>query len=295
MTGTEKDEQERVVGDVLAKAYREVTGAPLLSCPPGASDPPDLLFEWKGVSVGVEVTELHQFQGQRALYEDVANKTQEIIAQSGRSHKYIGTVISLAHLADSSGRAPIEAEWRRLSIKRPIDRVCEELASAFLGQIKSADAVPDGPSGKMIHLDASHHPASFALFGSRIPVNRRGLPKDPTSVPWPMIVSLPGYTFDDQQMQAHVAKRLLDKTSNKRRNPDKWKAVGHAILAVHDLPRDRTIYSVSIPWSEWLRAALPTTQVLSEYDELWLVTYDNLHGRALRIGGNPPSPSHAQN
>ena len=94
-----------------------------------------------------------------------------------------------------------------------------------------------------------------------------------------MIVSLPGYTFDDQQMQAHVAERLLDKTLNKRRNPDKWKAVGHAILVVHDLPRDRTIYSVSIPWPEWLRAALATTQVLSEYDELWLVTFDNLHGR----------------
>jgi len=247
------------------------------------------------VSVGVEVAELHQFQGQRALYEHVANKTQEIIAQSGRSHEYVGTVISLAQLADSSGRAPIEAEWRRLSMKRPIDRVCEELASAFLGQIKSADAVPDSPSGKMIHLDASHHPAAFAPFSSRIPVNRLGLPKDPTSVPWPMIVSSPGYTFDDQQMQAHVAERLLDKTLNKRRHQYKWKAAGHAILVVHDLPRDRTIYSVSIPWSEWLRAALATTQVLSEYDELWLVTFDNLRGRALRIGGNPPSPSHAQN
>jgi hypothetical protein len=91
-------------------------------------------------------------------------------------------------------------------------------------------------------------------------------------------------------MERRVVDRIRNKTRSKIEFPEQWARVNHSILVAHDLPRDLTVFSFTIPWEEWLRTSIRKTKVLTTFDELWLVTFDNLQGRAVRIGGNLPSP-----
>ena len=288
MTDESKTRQEAIVGRVLADAYQEVTGGPLLSVSHDVPDPPDLFFEWRGTAVGAEAFELHQFHDQRSVYEGIAAKAQSLIADRSDASAYVGVVVSLGRLTDSKGRGPIELAWRGRRIKRPIVKAAEELASALLDHFPSVAAIPDNDVGAQIKLDPSSQPSLHALAPS-ILVSRCGLSEDPTSVAWPRIVPSPGYTYDSEDMVRWVAEALTKKVKSKGRKGTSWQLVAHSILVAHDLPRDRLLRTHSMPWASYIEACISETDVMSEYDELWLVSFDDLHGRGVRICGNPPA------
>lgn len=286
MTDERKAGQERIVGNALADAYCEVTGSPLLPVSCNAPDPPDLFFEWKGTAVGVAAFELHQFHGQRSLYEGIAAKAQLLIASRADAEDYTGVVVSLGRLLDSKGRDAIAQSWKSRGVKRPIDKAAEELASTLLKHFPPG-SISQRTRGRVIQLDPSSQPALHALV-RHVVVERCGVPEEPRSVPWPRIVASPGYTYDPAEMERWVVEAVVKKADSRRRNQGSWHLVAHSILAAHDLPRDRLLRTFSIPWASYLKTAVSRTEVMSEYDELWLVSFGNLHGSGIRVGGGSP-------
>jgi len=286
MTEDPKADQERIVGNILADAYCKVTGSPLLSVSCNAPDPPDLFFEWKGIAVGVEVFELHQFHGQRSLYEEIAAKAQSLISSHANAEDYTGWVVSLGRLLDPKGRDAIVQIWKSRGVKRSIDKAADELASILLKHFPPG-SISQSTRGRVIQLNSSSQPALHALV-QNVVVERCGVPEEPQSVLWPRIVASPGYTYDSVEMEMRVIEKVAEKADSRRRNQGSWRHVVHSILVAHDLPRDRLLRTFSIPWSSYLESAVSRTKVMSEYDELWLVSFNNLQGSGIRISGGPP-------
>jgi hypothetical protein len=219
MSGDPKQEQERIVGNVLSVAYEQATGYPLIPMVNDGGDPPDLLFQWQGIIIGVEVTELYQFQDQRGLLDDIAAEASDLISSRGLSNKYVGTVVNLGHLLESYGRDRVNSAWNDLSIKQPRHRAAEELVRLLLEQESSANDISDNSVGRILHINPNDMPALHALF-DKITVHKCRLPENPAQVTWPRIISYPGYTFDPQEMESRVTDRITSKIKAKIKNPN---------------------------------------------------------------------------
>ena len=290
MSGDQKQKQEQIVGNVLSAAYEQATGYPLIPIVNDGGDPPDLIFKWQRIIFGVEVTELYQFQDQRGLLDDIAAEASDLISGSGLSNKYVGIVVNFGHLLESYGRNRVNSAWNDLSIKQPRHKAAEELVRLLSEQVPSADDIPDNSIGRILHVSPNDMPALHALF-NKITVHKCGLPENPAQVTWPRIISYPGYTFDPQEMESIVTDRVVNKTKAKINNSNSWARVNHSILVFHDLPRDLTLFSFTMPWEMWLKSSIAKTTAIPTYNEIWLVSFENLRGRGTRIAGIQPLES----
>lgn len=278
-----KREQESRVGELFAKGYEQLTGISFKGSDPGP-DPPDWLFYYGDLTIGVEMFELEQFYHARGLFNNCTNEVYSEFERLRASEPYVGVVISLGVLADINIADTIEARWREKGLKRnPILTFAKELVNLVVTNVPSQDSIPEGDRGLVIPVDPGRYPAVSALAKyvhvARCPSND---PRRTDGKASPLVILCPGYNYRDDEIEERIEEKILSKM---KARPNWKKRVDYSVLVAHDLPRGEVYQAFGMKWYEWLLQAASNANVLQAFDEFWLVTMQDLKGKAQRICG----------
>ena len=290
-----KEEQHAYVGRVLAEGYRELTGTALTSIAGAPTDPPDLLFAWRRLTVGAELFELEQFYPARALLGNLTNLIYQEFERRGLGDRYEGVAISMPVLASLTTERDIKAKWRRAGIRTGTAQAARELVDLVSSEVASRDALPDTDFGLTIRVDPATRPA-LACVATVVACSRCVIHdvRRTDGRAAPLVIASPGYTYNDPEMVRSLAQALRRKVAQKARLTSQtgWKCVDHSILVAHDYPRWRMNELVGVKWAGYLKLAAKEAGVLDSYDELWLVGMGSrlLEWEAVQIAGAVASP-----
>lgn len=279
---TSQKEQEERVGEIFAQGYKQATGQRLEGNVPGPN-PPDRLFFYQGLKIGVEMFELEQFYGARALFDSLTNEIYSEFEQHRACERYDGVVINLGVLANVEIAGRLKTRRREKKIKgNPKLTFAKELVDILLTNVPSQDSIPQGDRGLVIPVDSARYPAVSALIISihiaRCPSND---PRRTDGKAAPLVIISPGFTFRDSEIEVAIEEMIVSKM-HKRLN---WEPVDHSVLVAHDLPRGEVYQGFAMKWNEWLVRVASRVELLQAFDEFWLVTVQDLRGKAQRICG----------
>ena len=125
-----------------------MTGIKLEGNIPGG-DPPDRLFSYQNLRIGVEMFELGQFYETSALFEYLTDEIYSEFESRGASKRYEGIVINVGILKDIKTAEALIKQWQQKSIQgKPKSAFAKEFVELFVEKVPSRDAVPEG--GKVI-------------------------------------------------------------------------------------------------------------------------------------------------
>jgi hypothetical protein len=148
--------------------------------------------------------------------------------------------------------------------------------------VPSQDSIPEGDRGLVIPVDPGQYPAVSALAKNihvaRCPGND---PRRTDGKAAPIVIISPGFTFRDNEIEKSIEEMM---TSKIQKRPN-WEPVHHSVLVAHDLPRGEVYQGFGMKWAEWLARASSRAELLKSFDEFWLVTVQDLRGKAQRICG----------
>ena len=280
---------------MLADSYGSYRDLELTNCRSSATDPPDLVCSAEGLTVGLEVTEVEAFYEERALlvkFEDLAYRE---FAKAIDDDRYLGLRIQLPILIDKKWQRKVEAAWTTAKLSNPLKRAAEELFRLVIDNFPSASDVPDGDLGAVFRIDADKYRA-LAIVAPYVtctrypPTTETELRSDGRMCPLIVAGGATNYSANDLIEFAikTVAKKLVLMASPASRQ--NWEQIDRSILVAHDLPRSQMYQGFVINWEAPLTVAGTMTRVLDYFDELWLVTWRNLKGRAIPILPPPPPP-----
>jgi len=269
-----KIEQESRVATVFISAYEKSAGI-VLEPLGSATEPPDRLYRFKEISMGVELFELHQMYDTRAFTERLTNAVYAEFERLYPKDRYLGVSATL-----TSGRPSMWAErdtieqWRlRGVVKKQAQQFAREFVELVARHVSTGKDIPHRPSahvsGINILIDEVKYPAVKA-FGSYLSLNhapeydpRRS---DGRSSPLVILTGAASYTESD------YAQRIAEKFQAKALGRKRWPVVNRAILVAHDMPRGHYYEGVGREWEKLLRLALGMTTASVCFDEIWLVT-----------------------
>jgi hypothetical protein len=267
-------EQEEHVGGVLAAEYERVSGALLEGNTESPSDPPDRVFTWRGLLVGAEMFELEQFHGATALFDTLAGEAYDAFRARATDNRLVGLVVQV-HLR--GGMGPSQMMTIARSIKKSLRRarlqlraVGNDVAELALASVGGRDLSRD------IHwhvpVDPVRYPALANIADSvSFSSTRPDYPGSEDNLPH-LIPVARGLHLDASDSRAMVD-RIKGQIAEKMDDRHKWLPVNHSILVAHDTSRTRlSPAGLDEHWVHWVRAAAKGIDVLSAFDELWLVT-----------------------
>lgn len=276
-----KQEQERRVAELFAKGYEAVTGIRFEGNGPGP-DPPDWLFFYQGLKIGVEMFELEQFYEARALFDYLTNDIYAELGQCGASERYEGLTIIFGILADAQIAAKTKTSWLEQK-KRSRKTFAQETVNLLRTHLPSRDSVPEGDRGVVFPVDPSLYPAMSALV-TEVVVHRcrtnTSLRTDGKAMPLVIISS--GFTCNGSEIEESIEENMVSKMQER---PGWTEHVDHSVLVAHDLPRGEVYQAFGMDWIQWLGKVAPKVKPLQVFDELWLVTVQNITGKAEQICG----------
>jgi hypothetical protein len=265
-----KPEQEQRVGELFAEAYEQTTGIKLEGNIRGG-DPPDRLFFYQGLTIGVELFELGQFYKPRALLSDLTDRVYSEFESRGDSKRYEGIRIDVPILTDIETAEALRTRWQQKGIEiKQKSTFVKELVNLLVENVPSRDAVPK--EGRVIPVNPRLYPAVSALTEKiiirRCPISTT-LRTDGKAAP--LVIMSSGYHITGSEIEESIENKIAKKV----KGGAKWKsAVEHSVLVAHDIPRGR-IYEGFVFRREapkWLRSAASRTHLLQIFDELWFVT-----------------------
>jgi hypothetical protein len=282
-----KEKQERIVGDAFKQAYKEETGILLEDSDSVVPDPPDRLFCWQGLKVGAELFELEQLYAARALVELLTNETYAEFECCGMSKRYPGVTFQLVTNLSISTAKDVQDKWQQHGItKNPAKVFASEFLDLVQSSVTSREVITDHYPGMRIQVDQSKYPALAAfgrlLIASKSPVNDIRRSDGQAS---PLVILGGAITYSDSEIEDSIAEKMIDKM----RRRSQWKAVNHAILIAHDLPRHHIYQGFGRPWEVWLERVATRVNILQAFDELWLVTCRRIKLEAEKICGREPA------
>lgn len=265
-----KHEQERLVGELFKEGYEQATGIRVEGNDPGG-DPPDRLFSYRNLSIGVEMFELGQFYKARALFEDLTDEIYSEFERRGACKRYEGIVINVGILKDIKTAGALITRLQQKSTRgKPKPAFAEEFVDLFVGKVPSRDAVPK--DRRVIGVDPGLYPAVSALTKEvvihRCPINTV-LRTDGKAAP--LVIMSPGYRISDGEIEESMKNKMLEKIEGNQN----WKsAVEHSVLVAHDVPRGQMYegFASRAGAHEWLKSAASRVDLLETFDELWFVT-----------------------
>jgi len=268
-----KKQQEEHVGRVLAAEYEKVSGAPLEGNTESPNDPPDRLFTWRGVSVGAEMFELEQFYKSRAFFDTLAGQAYDAFRARVTDDRLMGIVVTVhLHKGMTVSEKLTIADEIKEGLRRAglqLTEISEELADLVMNSIPPRSV--SRLSNRLIHVDATRYPA-LAKIAQVVSCSstRPGYPGSEENLPH--IVPFGGPTAFDAAEIARMVQRIATKIGDKIQDRERWLPVDHRILVAHDFPRTQMYQSFPEWWEDWVRSAAQQVDVLSAFDELWLVT-----------------------
>lgn len=264
-----KPAQEQRIGKLFAEGYEQTTGIKLGGNIPGG-DPPDRLFFYQGLRIGVELFELGQFYKAHALFEDLKAEIYSEFEWRGASKRYEGIRIDLGILKDTKTAGALRTGWRQKGIRRKQKPTfAKQFVDLLLENVPSRNAVPQG--GRVIGVDPGLYPAVSALTEKisihRCPINTTLRTNGKAA---PLVIISPGYLINDSEIEESIRNKMAEKIKGRA----KWKcAVDYSVLVAHDIPRGRMYEGVfTTEAHKWLRRAASRVDLLQKFDELWLVT-----------------------
>lgn len=265
-----KPEQEQLIGELFAEGYEQTTGIKLEGNIPGG-DPPDRLFSYQGLRIGVELFELGQFYKARALFEDLTDETYSEFESRGVSKRYEEIRIDVGILKDIKTAEALRTRWQQKGIRRKQKSTfAKEFVNLFVKKVPSRDAIPKG--GLPVRVDPGLYPAVSALTEEiridRCPINTT-LRTDGKAAP--LVIMSPGYLIRDSEIEESMENEMVEKIQGRA----KWKsAVKHSVLVAHDIPRGRIYegFPLRTGAHKWLLSAALRVDLLQAFDELWFVT-----------------------
>lgn len=274
-------EQERRVGEIFHQGYMQAEGKRLEGNVPGPN-PPDRLFFYQGLTIGIEMFELEQFYEARALFDNCTNAIYSEFERRRASECYIGVVINIGVLTDVKIASGVRKRWRANMIRNPILTFAKELVDLVVTNVPSQDSIPEGDRGLVILVVPGRYPAVSALAKyihvARCPSDD---PRRTDGKAAPLVIISPGFTFVDNEIERSIEKMMMSKIQKR----SKWEPVDHSVLVAHDLPRGEVYQGFGMKWTEWLAQASSRVELLKAFDEFWLVTVQGLRGKAQRICG----------
>jgi len=267
----DKKEQERLIGELFAEGYKQAIGITLEHSRPG-DDPPDWLFSYQGLKIGVEMFMLDQFYEPRALLNDLEDNIYSEFQRRGASERYGGVGICLLALIDSGLAGKVRAGWRKTGIRgNPKIVFASELVDLFVQHVPSRDSIPG--NGRLISVEPRLYPAVSALT-ERIHVfkYRGDDPRRTDGQAAPLVISHSGYTMPSadeiqEDIKQQIVKKIKDRPS--------WKAidVDHSVLVAHNIPRVEVKEVCFLKeWNDRLARAASSTRLLQVFNEFWFVT-----------------------
>ena len=281
-----REEQECGIGRVLLQQYEALSGVLLTGNRPSPTDPPDWLFEWRGISVGAEMFEVPRFYGLRALQDDLTNRIYAKFELRGVGDRYLGMTISIL---DGRYRTDdqIKAAWAAAGVKSPLDQTAIELVDLVMGAIRSREDAPPFPGARYIRVD---HPVAPALSeictdlccirSAKADIRR----SDGVAAP---LVVFPGIMLDEREILGTLVDIIQRKVARRITPGTGWSAVRHAVLVAHDLPRG-LFYMHPFNAVDMLMDAVKSARLLDAFDEFLFVTCQEGPWQVIRIAGGPP-------
>jgi hypothetical protein len=267
--------QERLVGELFREGYEQATGIRLEGNDPGG-EPPDRLFSYQNLRIGVEMFELGQFHESGAFFEGLTNSVYSEFESRGASKSYEGTRIDLGILKDVKTEGELRTRWRHKGIRRKQELTfAEQFVDLLLENVSSRDAVPK--EGRVIGVDPALYPAVSVLTKKviihRCPMNTV-LRTDGKAAP--LVTMSPGYLISNTEIEESIR----DKMAAKMKRRAKWKSpVAHSVLIAHDIPRGQVYEGfVFTEAHKWLLRGASRVDLLQTFDELWLVTLFEIVG-----------------
>jgi len=267
-------EQEEHVGRVLAAEYEKASGAPLEGNTEYSHDPPDRLFTWRGVSVGAEMFELEQFHESTAFFDAVAGEVYDAFRERVTDNRLVGLVVQVdlrEGLAPSEKMTIVPRAKKGLrEVGVEVAAIGENLADLVLASVGGRDLSRD--IHWSVRVDPSRYPA-LAKIADRIfcGSTRPDYPGSEENLPH--LVPLSGVLHLNTSESSVMVKRITQQIAEKMEDRERWLPVDHSILVAHDISGTRLQQGgLDEYWEYWIRAAARETDVLSAFDELWLVT-----------------------
>ncbi len=265
-----KPAQEQRIGELFADGYEQTTGIKLEGNIPGG-DPPDRLFSYHGLRIGVELFELGQFYEARALFEDLTNEIYSEFESRGGSERYQGIVINVGILKNIRTAEALRTRWQQEGItRRQKSTFAGQFVDLFAANVPSRDAIPK--RGLPVRVDPGLYPAVAAI------TEEIGIDRCPTNtILWtdgraaPLVTMSPGYLIRDSEIEESIENEMVEKIQARA----EWKsAVKHAVLVAHDIPRNRMYEGSPLRTGahKWLLSAASRVDLLQTFDELWFVT-----------------------
>lgn len=284
-----KPEREQRVGELFAEAYEQTTEIKLEGNIRGG-DPPDRLFFYQGLGIGVELFELGQFYEARALLEDLKDEIYAEFESRGASKRFEGIRIDLGVLKDTKTAGALRTGWRQKGIRRKQKPTfAKQFVDLLLEDVPSRNAIPEG--GKVIGVDPGLYPAVSALTEKiiidRCPINTTLRTNGKAA---PLVLISPGYHISGSEIEESIENEMVRKIQGRA----KWKSpVDHSVLVAHDIPRGRMYegFPLNTGAYKWLLSAALRVNLLQAFDELWFVmAFEVVHDgkimrRAQRICG----------
>jgi hypothetical protein len=291
-----KEEQERGIGGLLLDQYEALSGAPLTGNTAPPQDPPDRLFQWSDLVVGVEMFEVPRFYEDRAFHDGKGGVVDHIYAEFERrdvGDRYVGMSVRIMdgrYRRAEQIKAELKGRLRQAAIEL-VDLVMQHVPTREHLPATRPSPTPNTPSisgRRSIKADADATSA-LAVIATDIDCSRTVgetiFRSDGRAAP--RVIS-GGIATSAEEIAGIMAATIRNKMARRLQPHSGWEGVQHAILVAHDLPRGR-IYQYGFRYADCLRAAASATGVVPVFDEVLFVTVESGSWTAHRIAGGQPS------
>jgi hypothetical protein len=95
----------------------------------------------------------------------------------------------------------------------------------------------------------------------------------------------------ERAISSGIEESIEGKILSKMNARPNWKKrVNYSVIVAHDFPQGELYQAFGMKWYEWLVQAASNVDVLQAFDEFWLVTMQELKGKAQRVCGKELSP-----
>ncbi len=149
------------MGRAFAKAYEQKTGLRLEKL--SQSDKrPDLMFECGALRYGVELFEVDQLYGERALANELTNAIYAEIERRNLSDRYVGLAIQSPDLLKYDWDEEVQRQWEAKgisTIRKGIQASAREVVDLLVNTVASPKDAPHITKAKFLEVDQEKYPA----------------------------------------------------------------------------------------------------------------------------------------
>lgn len=286
-----KKQQEAEIARALLQLYVpqcDPADVPNGPCP--NPTPPDWLFEFGDVLVGVEMTEVDQYYGLRSKERTF---TDLIYAEfHSRNIGFDPTGLSVGVLRSEQALAVASGKVLRKAAQEVVELVSKAITSV-------EDLRP--LLFRHVRIDEYTYPDLFNVASSiSLGCGPDGDIRRSDGKAAPIVIMEGGMLVNKELGVVWHLERLVKKCQDKRRSnpPTGWGRVAHSVLLFHDYPRKANYTFAGKDFiEEYLREAVvraPEADHVTAFDEILLLTYRRLEFELVQITGSRLSGLHTR-